>query len=89
MPALEKPLDAIAKMVEDVLGVLSPDIKASIEANGITLTGGGALLRGIIQFLSLRTGLTFHLTSDPLTTVVQGAGRTIEAFKNYERVFIN
>lgn len=89
MPALEKPLDAIAKMLEDVLGVLSPDIKASIEAKGITLTGGGALLRGIIQFLSLRTGLTFHLTSDPLTTVVQGAGRTIEAFKDYERVFIN
>jgi rod shape-determining protein MreB len=89
MPALEKPLYAISKMVEDVLDVLSPDTRASIEANGITLTGGGALLRGIIQFLSLRTGLTFHLTSDPLTTVVQGAGRTIEAFKNYERVFIN
>jgi len=89
MPALEKPLDAIAKIIEDVLGSLSPDIRASIESNGITLTGGGALLRGITQFLSLRTGLTFHLTSDPLTTVVQGAGRTIEAFKDYERVFVN
>jgi len=89
MPALEKPLDAIAKMVEDVLKVLSPDVKALIKANGITLTGGGALLRGIIQFLSLRTVLMFHLTSDPLTTVVKGAGRTIEAFKDYERVFIN
>lgn len=89
MPALEKPLYAISKMVEDVLDVLSPGTRALIEANGITLTGGGALLRGIIQFLSLRTGLTFNLTSDPLTTVVKGAGRTIEAFKDYEKVFIN
>jgi rod shape-determining protein MreB len=89
MPVLEKPLDAISKMVEDVFRALSPDTRASIEANGITLTGGGALLRGIIQFLGLRNGLTFNLTSDPLTTVVQGAGRTIETFKDYERVFIN
>jgi rod shape-determining protein MreB len=89
MPALEKPLNAIVNMIEEVLNLLSSDVRASIKANGITLTGGGALLRGIIQFLNLRTGITFHLTADPLTTVVKGAGRTIEAFKDYERVFIN
>ena len=88
-PVLEKPLNAIADMIEGVFGLLSEDIRASIRANGITLTGGGALLRGIAQFLGLRTDLAFHLTSDPLITVVQGAGRTIEAFKDYERVFIN
>jgi len=89
MPAMEKPLHAISKMVEDVFDVMSPDIRASIKANGITLTGGGALLRGIIQFLGSRTGLMFNLASDPLTTVVKGAGRTIENFKDYEKVFIN
>jgi rod shape-determining protein MreB len=88
-PVLERPLNAIADMIEGVFGLLSKDIRASIKASGITLTGGGALLRGIVQFLGLRTGLAFHLTTDPLTTVVQGAGQTIEVFKDYERVFIN
>ena len=89
MPALEEPLHAIAKMVEDMLLVLSPDTRAAIETNGVTLTGGGALLKGMTQFLSSTTGLSYHLTDDPLTNVVLGAGRTIEAFKEYQKVFIN
>ncbi len=88
-PALKEPLDAISKMIEDMLDVLPPEIRASIEARGITATGGGALIRGITHFLASRTGVSFHLAEDPLTTVVQGAGRTIEAFKDYQKVFIN
>ena len=88
-PALREPLDAISKMIEDMLDILLPDIRASIEAKGITVTGGGALIRGITEFLASKTGISFHLAIDPLTTVVQGAGRTIEAFKDYQKVFIN
>ncbi len=88
-PALKGPLDAISKMIKDLLNSLPSETRASIEARGITATGGGSLIRGITQFLASRTGIPFHLAIDPLTTVVQGAGRTIDAFKDYQKVFIN
>ena len=88
-PALKGPLDAISKMIEDMLDALPPDIRAPIKAKGITVTGGGALIRGITQILASKTGISFHLAVDPLTTIVQGAGRTIESFKEYRKVFIN
>jgi rod shape-determining protein MreB len=62
---------------------------ADIAERGITLAGGGALLGGLNILISERTGLPVHIAPDPLTSVVMGAGRTIDDWKRYQGVFIN
>ncbi len=89
LPAFTEPVKAISDFISDTLKNLDPLIMDSIRSDGITLTGGGAQLRGLATFLKRSTGITFHLTENPLTTVVNGAGKTIQAFKKYKNVFIN
>jgi rod shape-determining protein MreB len=88
-PAFREPLEAISRVIEDVLNAVDPKSRPIIERNGITVTGGGALLAGMTLFLQDRIGVPFSLAPDPLTTVVLGAGRTIEDFKTYRKIFIN
>ena len=45
---------------------------------GLTLTGGGALLRGLDRFLHEATGLPVQVAERPLDCVAEGAGRTLE-----------
>ena len=56
-----------------------PELSADIYENGIYLTGGGALLRGLINGWLLKTKLPIHIADDPLRAVVRGTG---EALKN-------
>ena len=47
---------------------------------GITLAGGGALLRGLTDRLRSETGVEVHVAQDPLFAVVRGSGQTLEEF---------
>ncbi len=89
MSAFEEPAQAIADLVKETLKGLDPLIMESLKADGVTVTGGGAKLRGLATFLENQTGMKFHLAEDPLTTVVRGAGKTIQDFKTYRSVFTN
>lgn len=88
-PAFREPLRAIADLVSQTVDALDAETRVTVERNGLVLTGGGALLRGMERFLEAETGVPTRLTPDPLTTVVRGAGQTIEDFKRYKQVFIN
>jgi rod shape-determining protein MreB len=75
----------IGKIEEAVLKALEqtpPELSADIYEQGIHLTGGGALLRGLDVRLSERTKLPVHVAEDPLRAVVRGTGI---ALKNYNR----
>lgn len=74
-------LPAITKIVDAILGVLEtvpPELGADIMRQGILLTGGGALLRGLRERIAGATSLPVHLDADPLTTVLRGAGIALE-----------
>lgn len=74
-------LPAIAKIVDAILAVLEtapPELGADIMRQGILLTGGGALLRGLRERIARATSLPVHLDADPLTTVLRGAGIALE-----------
>ncbi len=88
-PAFEEPVRAIVDLVDHTLKGLSHEVLLAIKEDGITVTGGASLLRALPEFLHQHTGVEFHLTEDPLTTVVKGAGKTIEEFKKYRDVFLN
>jgi rod shape-determining protein MreB len=59
-----------------------PELYADIVQNGIYLTGGGALLRGLDKRLTDKMHIEFHVPEDPLHSVAKGAG---VALKNVNR----
>jgi rod shape-determining protein MreB len=86
---VRKPIAAtVSRVVEAVAETLEetpPQLAADIAERGITLAGGGALLRGLPEHLHLSTGLPVRLVDDPLTCVAVGAGRCLDELDVLER----
>ena len=76
--ALAEPVSRIVDVVRAALENTQPEIAADVIDQGITMTGGGSLLRDIGTVLADETGLPVHIADDPLTCVARGAGRTLE-----------
>ena len=70
--ALNEPIQAIIDVVTRTLERAEPELAADLVDNGITLAGGGALLRGIDVVISEATGLDVRIAEDPLTCVARG-----------------
>jgi rod shape-determining protein MreB and related proteins len=83
--ALEEPLRGIVAAVRETLEETPPDLAADIFRDGMTLFGGGALLRGFAERLSEETHLATQIADSPLTCVAEGAGRSLEEFETLER----
>jgi rod shape-determining protein MreB len=86
--ALKEPVAAIVDAVHRALERTSPELAEDIIQRGIYLAGGGALLAGLAERLSLETGIRFHRASDPLTAIVRGTGTVLERFKELRSVCI-
>ncbi|MGM9695044.1 MAG: rod shape-determining protein, partial [Alloprevotella sp.] len=54
-----------------------------IVKNGIFLTGGGALLRGLDKRLSDKINIPFHVAEDPLLCVAKGTGEALRHVEDY------
>lgn len=83
--ALEKSVLKIEEAVLKALEISPPELSADIYDNGIYLTGGGALLRGLDKRLAQKTKLPVHIAEDPLQAVVRGTGialRNLDAYKS-------
>ena len=76
--ALAEPVAAIVDAVKTTLDKTPPELAADIMEQGITLTGGGALLAGLDQRLAHETGMPIKIARDPLFSVVIGSGRALE-----------
>ena len=82
---LERSIARIETAVLNALSNTPPEIYADIVKNGIYLSGGGALLRGLDRRLTEKINIPFHIAEDPLHSVAKGAG---VALKNIERVSV-
>ncbi len=87
--ALREPVSAIVDAVIRALERTSPELAEDIIRKGVFLAGGGALLAGLPERLSLESGLKFLRAADPLTAIVRGTGQVVEAFKDYKCVCIS
>jgi len=76
--ALAEPVAAIVDAVKTTLDKTPPELAADIMHQGITITGGGALLAGLDQRLAHETGMPIKIARDPLFSVVIGSGRALE-----------
>jgi rod shape-determining protein MreB and related proteins len=81
--ALQQPLEQIIEAVKLVLERTPPELASDVASRGLTLVGGGALLRGFDQLLEGETGLAVTIADEPLTTVVRGAGRALEDLEHF------
>ena len=86
--ALDKSISKIEEAVLKALEVAPPELSADIYDNGIFLTGGGALLRGLDKRLSMKTKLPVHVAEDPLRAVVRGTGTALKNLDNFKAVLM-
>ena len=86
--ALEEPITTIIDSIVACLGEAPPDLAQDLIVNGIHLVGGGGLLRGLKDRLSLETEVHVKLVDLPLEVVVLGAGRCIESYDALRVMFM-
>ncbi len=87
--ALKEPVGAIIEGVHRALEKINPELAHDILDRGIYLAGGGSLLAGLPERLSLETNIKFRRSPDPLTAIVMGSGMVIENFKDLKSVLIS
>lgn len=75
--AIKDNIREIVDMIYIVLEQTPPELLADVSEQGILLTGGGALLRGIDEVIQESTGIETHIAQDPLTVVAEGTGKFI------------
>ena len=86
--AMREPLKEIADALKTVLEMMPPDLAADIVENGVVLTGGGALIRGIDKYLSDIVKLLVFVADEPLLAVAKGTGKALEEI-GYLKQLIN
>jgi rod shape-determining protein MreB len=76
--ALSPTLGQILGGIKDALENTPPELSADLVDMGLTLTGGGALLKNIDKLIAKDTGLPVQIADDPLTCVAIGTGKALE-----------
>lgn len=76
--AMKEPIKEIGEALKLVLEQTPPDLAGDIVENGIVLTGGGALIRGLDKYLSNMIKLPVYVAEDPLLAVAKGTGKALE-----------
>lgn len=81
--AIGHSMEELVESVREVLETAPPEILADIMQRGIYLAGGGALIRGLPEFLVRALGVPVMVASDPLTAVVRGTAAVLENLDLY------
>jgi rod shape-determining protein MreB len=87
--AISVEIGAILQTVRSVLEDLPPELASDVLDKGILLTGGGALLHDLDQFISEQIGLPVSVPKNPSSTVVQGAARVLENMDGFNQFILN
>ena len=86
--ALDKSISKLEEAVLKALEISPPELSADIYDNGIYLTGGGALLRGLDKRITKKTKLPIHIAKEPLLEVVKGTGAALKNLEKYKSVLV-
>ena len=80
---MDKSVSRIEAAVLSALEETPPELYADIVKNGIYLTGGGALLRGLDKRLEHKINIPFHIADEPLLSVGKGTGVALKNVENF------
>ena len=87
--AMAEPVNTIVETVKLTLEQTPPELSADLVDRGITMAGGGSLLRGLDRRLSEETGLPVNMAENPLNTVVMGAGKILDEIRVLRKVAVS
>ncbi|ENH95599.1 rod-shape determining protein MreBH [Gracilibacillus halophilus YIM-C55.5] len=83
--AIKEVLDSILTAIRDTLENCPPELSGDIVDQGITLTGGGALLKGMQEWLSQEVNVPVHIAPNPLESVAIGTGRSLKMIQKLQK----
>lgn len=86
---LQDILVEIAQAVKNVLQETPPELSADILEEGITLTGGGALTKGLRETIQSITGIECHLAPNPLFCVIEGISYALKNLDVYKKALLS
>ena len=89
LKALKEPLEQIMDAVHRVLEETPPELAADISTNGITITGGGALLNGIDKRIENSVGIPVNIAESPKECVARGTGDALNEMDKLENNNLN
>ena len=87
--ALEEINVEFIDMVKRLINQAPPELSVDLMKNGLYLTGGGSMLKGLDARLSQETGFRVQVPAEPLISVVMGLGHVMENIPDYKPVFVN
>ena len=82
--ALVEPLSKVIDAIKATRESTPPELAADIIDQGITLAGGGALLRGLDKLINRETGMPVYIAEYPLDCVAEGTGKILENVDKYQ-----
>jgi rod shape-determining protein MreB len=82
--ALQDPVNQIIDEIKKTLGQTPPELAADIVEQGIVMTGGGSLLKGLPKLISKETNVPVILAENPLECVALGAGKYFENVRGFD-----
>lgn len=77
MKALEEPIKVIIDGIKSTLEKTPPEIAADIVTNGLVLSGGGGLIKGLDDLIEYSTGLKVTIADNALEAVAEGTGKSL------------
>jgi len=86
--ALSQSIDTLLESIKEVLEGAPPEILSDVMFRGVHLTGGGALIRGLKEFLEEWLKIPVHSSSDPLTAVARGTGIVLENLEEMDEILL-
>ena len=84
---LDKSFKEVESTIMNTLENTPPELYTDIVRNGIHLTGGGALMRGLDKRLTDKINIQFHVAEDPLRAVARGTGIALKHLNNYNFLY--
>jgi len=82
--ALEEVVLKISDAIQGVFERTPPELISDIAEHGILMTGGGALLHGLDEFIEKRTGIHTYVADNAISCVAEGTGIVLESLHLYE-----
>ena len=82
--ALNNPINQIINAISRLLENGKPDLVNDVLENGIYLTGGGSLIRGLDLRIKEELNIKVHRVDYPLETVVRGIGKIVDNLNKFK-----
>lgn len=86
--ALGHSIEELVEAVKEVLETTPPELVSDIMQRGLHLVGGGALIRGLPEFLTESLGIPVKVDADPLTAVVRGTSIVLDDIDRYREAIL-